>query len=174
MSMTIQQKRKRDMTITVIVVLVALSCLAVKRAYEGINGQLLPGYLPAAPQGNYAALDWGLLQQGTWDIGHGPQSPAALLHLNGTPARLSGHLLPLHTPGVSSQFFIAAKPRGCYFCNPPGVAEVVQVNIAGNKQIADTDYPVTVYGTFRVATKVNDPLGNLYVLDDAQVKMGRG
>jgi hypothetical protein len=85
---------------------------------------------------------------------------------------LSGYLLPLHTPGVSSQFFIAEQPRGCYFCNPPGVAEVVQINIAGGKQLEPTDRPVQVYGTFKLASGAPSDSA-LYMINDATLVLAR-
>jgi len=132
----------------------------------------LPGYVKAVPAGDFAQLDWTQLQQGQWDFKTKPVVPPAVLAQNGKPVTVRGYLLPLHTPGEASQFFVARNPRGCYFCSPPGVAEVVQVNVAGGKLLTPTDWPVSVFGTFKAATgQPGEDM--LYTIDDAQLKLGK-
>jgi hypothetical protein len=61
---------------------------------------------------------------------------------------------------------------GCPFCYPPGPAEVAQVNVAGGRMLDDTDWPVHVYGRFKVASGApTDSV--LYTVDDAQLMVTR-
>lgn len=50
-------------------------------------------------------------------------------------------------------------------------AEVVQINIANGKQVESTDWPVSVYGTLKVA---NDDLDDqvLYIINDVVMVAG--
>jgi len=156
--------------------LLALPLLALlilgKPLINALTPGNIPGYAKDPPSGNYAPLSWPLIQQGQWQYGQPPVVDYSLQQLDGRAVMLSGYLLPLHTPGVSSQFFIAEQPKGCYFCNPPGVAEVVQINVAGGKELQPTDRPVQVYGAFKVASGApTDSV--LYVINDATLMVAR-
>lgn len=152
---------------------VALFAVANAGFIKGlIFAPTLPGYVKTAPVGEFAPLDWKQLEQGQWNYRSKPIVPPAVLAQNGKPVVVRGYLLPLHTPGEASQFFVAKNPRGCYFCSPPGVAEVVQVNVAGGRLLTPTDWPVSVYGIFKAATgQPGEEM--LYTIDDAQLKIGK-
>ena len=125
-----------------------------------------PGYEEKPPSGQFQRLDWGALQAANWIYGHKPVLLDAVAALNGKPVTARGFLLPLHNPGRASQFFLSDKPGGCYFCNPPGVNSVVQLNLAGGKKLDICAASVDVYGTFHVATGApTDRV--LYWIDDA-------
>jgi len=167
--LTISQRRRRNTYFIIGIVGVgALIALAYAMGWLFV---LLPfnseGYLHNTPPGLFTKLDWKVLQRGQWDEGQDPIVPEALKPLAGKPVTLRGYLLPLH-PGKAPEFFLAPKPRGCYFCFPPGIAEVVKINMKAKQNLDITSLPVEAYGIFRVAA---DPgtRETLYALDDAQL-----
>lgn len=149
MALTRQERRSR-----VKVVLVVVGVLAAFLALQSnaLMHRCPPGYADKPPPGHFESLDWGLLYKGKWSYGHPPVLPPQVAALDGRLVSARGFLLPLHTPGKSSQFFISDRPRGCYFCNPPGVAEVVELNLAGGRELSLYSGIVTAYGIFHVAT----------------------
>lgn len=166
MALTIHQRRRRDTIIAVAAMCVILFALLGKTVVQAIIIPDMPGYAKQAPAGSFAPLPWDQLQQGKMQYGFSPEIPKSISALNGKPVLLRGFMLPLHKSGESSEFFIAAKQRGCAFCNPPGPADVVKIKIAGGKQMTPTDWPVKVYGKFRAATGAGKDEA-LYLIDDA-------
>ncbi|MEI6519386.1 MAG: DUF3299 domain-containing protein [bacterium] len=165
-----QKKRKRNILIAigVIVLLLVIWVMSDKDLMQLVIGPKLPGYSKHAPSGQYADIDWKNLQQGCWEYGKKPIVKPDIAQMSDKYVHVKGFMLPFHEAGPSSQFFIAGRPRGCYFCNPPGVAEIVQVNVANGKQLDLTDWPVSIYGTLKVATgKPDDKM--LYIIDNAVV-----
>lgn len=146
-----RQRRTRSLILLAAIAIVIL-WFSIGQRIMLVFGQGLPGYARQAPAGNYAQLDWKQLHKGDWDYGSKPSLTDSVKRLEGQLVTVHGFLLPLHVPGVSAQFFLSQSPGSCYFCNPPGVAEVVLVNIRGGQQITPTDWPVNVYGRLKVAT----------------------
>ncbi len=171
--LTFKQRRRRS-NITVACILVGAAFIATAKAL-GFLGILLPvsvpGYLNKPPAGQFAELDWTLLQKGRWDEDTPPAPLPPIKALSGQQVTLRHcFMLPLHQGGEADEFFVAPKPRGCYFCFPPGVAEVVHVKMANGKKIQPIDRPVTVFGTFTAATGVADSY--LYSIDNAIMMVG--
>ncbi|HEX2949944.1 MAG TPA: DUF3299 domain-containing protein [Armatimonadota bacterium] len=174
MTLTLQQQQRRNKHITFGAVIVILIAFAANPIWQAISGPKVPGYLKKAPAGHYTLVNWHNVQRGQWEYGKKPIVPQDVAKLQGKRVCIQGYLLPLHNPGVSSQFFIAPKPRGCYYCNPPGVSEVVQINIKDGKQLSppDWNWPVKAYGVFHVATgATNDQV--LYALNDSGLAIAR-
>jgi len=149
MALTRQERRSRVKVILIVVGVVGAFFALQSNA---LLHRLPPGYAAEPPPGHWESLNWEQLHKGTWRYGHPPVLPAEVAALDGKPASVRGFLLPLHTPGKSSQFFISDRPRGCYFCNPPGVAEVIELNLAGGRELSLYGGVVTAYGIFHVAT----------------------
>ena len=121
--------------------------------------------------GQYDPLDWNYLLKGV--VGPDKKSliiPTLVKNEDGKNVMAEGFLLPLHTGTESNEFYIAPKPRGCYFCYPPGPSEVIKFAIAGGEKIRQTDYRVYVYGKF-VAGAENE--GVMYKINDAFVTLWR-
>jgi hypothetical protein len=166
------KSRPRKSNLTLLALPLLLLLILGKPLYQALAPGDIPGYAKTAPTGDYTPLSWPLIQQGQWQYGQPPIVDNSIKQLDGRTVNLSGYLLPLHTPGVSSQFFIAEQPKGCYFCNPPGVAEVVQINVAGGKQLEPTDRAVQVYGALKVASGApTDSV--LYTINDATLMVAR-
>ena len=157
-----QQKRRRAITLGVIIAVISVAYVLIKPP---------AGYALRPPTGSYASIQWKALQAGQWRVKQKPVVVDAVRQLNGKPVVLKGFLIPLHTPSASSDFFFSERPRGCYFCNPPSISEVVQVTVHGGKEIPFTDLPVTVYGKLKVASGApTDDM--LYSIDDATLTAG--
>lgn len=165
-----RKKRQRNILIFIgaLFLLLVIWVMSDNDLMQFIIGPKLSGYTKHAPVGKYSYIDWKTLQQGRWEYGGKPVVKSEIVEMSDTFVHVKGFMLPFHEAGPSSQFFIAGKPRGCYFCNPPGVAEIVGVNVANGQKLNLTDWPVSVYGTLKVATgKPDDKM--LYIIDDAVV-----
>jgi len=167
MALTVlQRRRRRDTIITLCVAAVILLALFGKSIVQAVVLPDMPGYAKVPPGGNFVPLDWKVMKKGKWESNASPTAPAELLAQNGKMVVLKGFLLPLHQGSESSEFYIAENPRGCFFCNPPGMAEIAHVLVAGGTKVAPIDWPVKVYGKFKVATGKGDE-ATLYAIDDA-------
>lgn len=172
MAQTLQQRRKNNIFL-VVGILAALAVVGVvpllwKALYVP---DWRPGYLKAAPSAAYQLLSWGTLEQASWEGGGRPDVPADLQALEGTKVAIKGFLLPLHQRKRASEIYLAPKPRGCYVCQPPAINQVAMITIAGGKEVEQVPYPVTAYGTLRIATGL-DGEETLYMLDETQLLIG--
>jgi hypothetical protein len=125
-----------------------------------------PGYVDAATMSGAPDLNWDELYKGRWERKQKPSVPQNVASMDGQAVRVKGFMLPLHEPGDASEFFLAKSPGGCYFCNPPGVSEVVTAETEGGKKMSPTQMPVYAYGRLHVATGGPDDKA-LYVIDHA-------
>lgn len=149
-------------TAMVVVLLLGLVVYFLDRAPD------MPGYVKQAPQGEFVKLDWDELTRGKWDGGGKPACPASVMAANGKQVEVCGFITPFHEAGASAVMFVTGQPRGCYFCNPPGVSEVVMVKVKGGRKLDQATNSVNVYGKFKVA----DGSGkdeSLYVIEDAEL-----
>ena len=162
MAMSFQQRRKLSITIGV---LCAMG-IVVFIMWKPINDAFIApnGYAVRVPAGNFTPANWGDLMKASKQAGQKAVIPAQVNTLNGHAVVIHGYLLPLHSGVESNQFFLAPKPGNCYFCNPPGVGEAIEVNIADGKNLPLSDRPVSVYGKFRVTDGVRHAI---YIVDDA-------
>ncbi len=129
------------------------------------RGPVQRGYAARSPEGTSAALKWNDLHRGQWPAKGTPRVVPAIGDLAGKTVHLKGFMLPLHQAQEASEFFLAASPGGCYFCSPPGVADVVMATTVGRKKMSITDQPVEAFGTLRLAAGSQDQA--LYMIDDA-------
>lgn len=157
---------------TLLLIPLLLLVIGGKCWLDVVNAPVPTGYLCAPPPGEYARPKWDDLRAGKWTYRHRPTVVKSVAELDGKPVRIDGYLLPLHVAGLSSQFFISQRPRGCYFCNPPGIAEVVQVNIKDKRLMDITDDYVHVFGRLKIATGAPTDQ-TLYAVDDAVMGVSR-
>jgi hypothetical protein len=169
MALSRQEKRARNRNLMIIGgVIVVFLGMQSKSLVQALIAPPPAGYDKAAPPGEFTQLDWGPAQQARWVYGTKPKVPAEVAALEGKPVTARGFQLPLHAATQSAQWFLAPKPGGCFFCNPPSISEVVEVNMAKGKQIAPSNWQVDVYGTFHIAQgKPHESV--LYTIDDAHV-----
>ena len=169
MALSREEKKARKRTLLIIVgVVVLFVAMQSKSLVQAIVAPSPPGYDKTKPAGDYTPLDWDTLQKGAWTYGSKPRLAEGMAALEGKPVTVRGYMLPLHSAAVGGQWFFASKPRGCYFCNPPGISDVIEINMPKSKEIEPSTWQVDVYGTFHMAQgKPSDAL--LYWIDDAVV-----
>jgi hypothetical protein len=114
-------------------------------------------------------LNWDELMAGRWESGKQPLVPDSIARLDGQQVRLRGFAIPLHDAAESTCLFVAQMPRGCYFCQPPGIAEVVVVEIAGGRKMPLRDKPLRVRGVLRLGSGKDDDAA-LYTIVEAQAQ----
>lgn len=119
-----------------------------------------------------AVLRWEDLRRGTWERGSQPQIPGEVRRLEGRRVSLTGFVLPLHSATAASELFLAGNPGGCYFCSPPGIADVVMVKTAGGTPVALQPYPAVVRGRLTLARGSGCDTA-LYTLLEAEVTFCR-
>ncbi|MHB9129661.1 MAG: DUF3299 domain-containing protein [Armatimonadota bacterium] len=173
MATTWQQRRRRTMLLVLAVILGVIGFAMGPMLIEAYSVPHVQGYATDAPPGHFAPLDWDLLAQGDWSRDSVPVVPQRLRTLDNTPVMIKGFALPLHEAGEADTLFLAKYPRGCYFCNPPGIAEIAIVKVAGGKKVPLLNRPICVYGTFQAATGSEDDEG-LYTISDAVLVIKRG
>lgn len=144
--------RKRRARIKLLVSIAGLVAVFVLLQSESLLHRVPPGYLDKPPAGDFIALSWAELQRASWMPGHEPLVPKSVTELSGKAVKVRGFLLPLHSARRGSQFFLSNSPGGCYFCSPPGINSVIQLNLAGGKELDLISRAVGAYGVFHVAT----------------------
>ena len=153
------------------ILLVGLAKTAFETAVRPL-GNAPPGYGTCAPPGQWANLMWEDLVRGQWTPGKQPVLPTSASAMAGRRVKLAGSVLPLHQAAEASEFILARAPSGCYFCNPPGISEVVMIRHKGGRKLPPTDKPVFAYGVFRTATgRPDDQM--LYTIDDAIITLAQ-
>ena len=168
-----QQQRRLTMFFILAIVLTGLGFAIGPTVIEAYSVPHVQGYATEVPHGQFASLDWGLLAKVDWPRDSKPVMPEPVRALHGQPVTIKGFALPLHEAGEAETLFLAKYPCGCYFCNPPGIADVVVVKVTGGRKVPLLNRPVCVYGTFHAATGSEDDEG-LYAITDAVLVIKRG
>ena len=171
MALTLKQRRRRDSIIGLTLTAIIIGVFVVPAVLKAVVAPRIPGYLTHAPAGSYTELDWKLLSKGYWPNDDKPNIPADIKALDGKMVSVHACMIPFHSDFASSQWYLAEKPRMCYFCSPPGIAEVVEVHIANNNKLQLTDWPVRAYGRLKVATGA-EKNASLYTLENAVLVIG--
>ena len=165
-SVTMERKRRKK-TVGLIVGALVLVMFGKSLAQTIVYSGMPPpdGYSAKPPPEDYTEIKWDDLKKGKWPQQKSkPHVDDAIAALDGRRVHVKGFLLPLHTAGAAAEFFIAATPGGCYFCNPPGVADVVMAHTKDNSKMEATQLPVDVYGTLKLATGAPDDQA-LYLIE---------
>ncbi len=155
-----------------VIAVVALALLFGRTLLELVIVPQLDGYLSAPPAGVFTALEWPVLLQGDMPMDGPMVVPPRVRALDGQPVTVRGFCLPLHQGKSSAEFFLAPKPSGCYFCNPPGVSEVILITTADRRKVEMARRPIEVFGILRVATDAQSAQ-SLYAIDQAVLLMRR-
>ena len=168
-----QQRRRWTMFFILVILLGGIGITVGPTFIEAYSVPHVQGYATKAPAGHFTSVDWNLLAQGDWPRNSKPVMPDRLRVLDGQSVTIKGFALPLHEAGEAETLFLAKYPRGCYFCNPPGIADVVVVKVAGKRKVPLLNRPICVYGTFQAAKGSDDDEG-LYAVTDAELVIKRG
>lgn len=88
--------------------------------------------------------------------------------LDGVTVSVSGYMQPAKADEVS-EFVLTEFPVGCWFCDSPGLTQLVQVTTAGGKPVPQVRGMVTVTG--KLTLNRTDPERLLFAVTDAAVKL---
>ncbi len=129
-------------------------------------GAASPASSPAADE-----IDWAVLN--AYEYVEGLKNlPDAVKALEGKPVLLKGFLTPLYEFDDIHEFVLVANHMSCCFGMPAGISGQVQVKIAGEKGLPNTNEPLEVRGTFHVVeTKEQGYILSIYRIDDAKVRI---
>ena len=165
-TVTLERKRRKK-TVGLIIGALVLVMFGKSLAQTIVSSSKPPpeGYSATPPPEDCTEVKWDDLKKGKWNQKSKPHVADAIAALDGRRVHLKGFMLPLHTAGAASEFFIASSPGGCYFCNPPGVAEIAMARTRDGKKMEATQLPVDVYGKLTVATGGPDDQA-LYLLEN--------
>ena len=139
----------------------------------------LPRVVPGAPArakapqdvASQAELDWSVINvyeyvEGLKDL------PDAVKAIDGKPVVIRGYLTPLYEFDDIHEFVLVANHMSCCFGVPAGISGQVQVKIASETGLPNTNEPIEVRGTFRaVETKEQGYILSIYRIDDAKVRI---
>lgn len=164
-----QQRRKRAIFAGVIIGIAILSYVLAEPIKETFFG--IPGYVVSPPAGSFLSLPWVKLEAANWESGKKPIIPTEISTLAGKKVYISGFVYPMSEHYDSSErIYLAPKPSSCYFCTPPAVNQVIEVNTAGAKKIKVLDNrSIEIFGELRIAKNADDTA--LYYLDNAIVML---
>ncbi len=123
------------------------------------------------PVSNQSELDWSVIN--VYDYVEGLKNlPDAVKALDGKPVVMRGFLTPLYEFDDIHEFVLVANHMSCCFGVPAGISGQVQVKVAGEKGLPNTNEPLEVRGTFRaVETKEQGYILSIYRIDDAKVRI---
>ena len=107
-----------------------------------------------------------------------PEFPTQLSALAGKRVRITGFLAPYNDPRKLSKLLLCRFPSGCFFCNPPNIADVVFVRrVPRDPPIKLDGQSVAFEGTLHLwsndLAETNTARQFLFTLDDASVFTGR-
>lgn len=164
-----QQRRKRAIVAGIIIAIAILAFVLAEPIKETLYG--LPGFSVKAPSGSFVDLPWTQLEKASWDAGQIPVIPNIISKYAGKNVRISGFMYPMSEHYDSSErIYLAPKPSSCYFCTPPAVNEVIEVNTADAKKVKVLDNrSIVIFGKLRLAKNADDAA--LFYLDDAVVML---
>ena len=126
---------------------------------------------PAGALDDGDALDWSILT--AYEYADGLANlPESVKALDGKPVVLRGFLTPLYEFDDIHEFILVANHMSCCFGMPAGISGQIQVKIAGERGLPNTNEPLEVRGTFRVVeTKEQGYILSIFRVDDAKVRI---
>lgn len=164
-----QQKRKRAIIAGIIIAIAISAFVLAEPIKETLYG--LPGFSVKAPSGSFVEIPWTQLEKASWEAGGIPVIPDNVSKYAGKNVRISGFMYPMSEHYDNTErIYLAPKPSSCYFCTPPAVNEVIEVNTAKAKKVKVLDNrSIVIYGKFRLAKDAEDSA--LFYIDDAVVML---
>lgn len=104
--------------------------------------------------------------------------PSALSALDGKKVAIAGFMTPYESLDDMHQFLLMPSSGGCFFCQPPSLAQVLMVRqapqVGAPAKLPYVQAPVMVTATLRLYTKYSAHPGHkagfIFALDDAQVR----
>lgn len=124
--------------------------------------------LPAVDPDGINVLPWSVVTQTSLDRQYKPTFPRYLRELDGKKVTLSGFMQPVGGEPDQGVFLVIEYPVGCWYCEMPGMAAMIYVEMPQGRGQAFTRDPIQVTGTLKL--NANDPEDFLYAIRGATVK----
>ncbi len=129
------------------------------------------GYVKHPPTGQYISVNWDELAKGELLRTGKAIVPPEVANLDGKIVRISGFSQPLHHATAGSTLFITPKPGSCYYCSPPSMNGVVEVDMARGRSVELIGDHLYAFGKLKIASSTSDH--SLYTLQDAVLMVGQ-
>jgi hypothetical protein len=123
--------------------------------------------LPPVDLKGVNAVPWSVVTETILDREYRPTFGKYLQELDGKRVELTGYMQPLGDDLDVAAFLVIEYPVGCWYCEMPGIANIVLVEQPAGKTHHLTRGAVRVTG--RLSLNRNDPENFLYTLRDAKV-----
>jgi hypothetical protein len=124
---------------------------------------------PVDPKG-VNAIPWSVVTETILDREYRPTFGKYLQELDGKRVELTGYMQPLGDDLDVAAFLLIEYPVGCWYCEMPGIANIVLVEQPAGKTHHLTRGAVRVTG--RLSLNRGDPENFLYTVRDAKVVDG--
>jgi hypothetical protein len=121
---------------------------------------------PIDPKG-VNVIPWSVVTETLLDHDYRPTFGKYLKELDGKRVQLTGYMQPLGDDLEVGAFLLIEYPVGCWYCEMPGVANIVLVEQPAGKTRHVTRAAVRVTGTLHLNS--TDPENFLYTIRDAKV-----
>jgi tetratricopeptide (TPR) repeat protein len=121
---------------------------------------------PVDPKG-INAIPWSVVAETILDRDYRPTFGKYLKELDGKQVQLIGYMQPLGDDLEVAAFLFIEYPVGCWYCEMPGIANIVLVEQPAGKTRHLTRAAVRVTGVVRLNS--NDPENFLYTIKDAKI-----
>jgi hypothetical protein len=126
--------------------------------------------LPPVDAKGVNAIPWSVVTETILDRDYRPTFGKYLEELDGKRVQLTGYMQPLGDDLDVAAFLLIEYPVGCWYCEMPGIANIVLVDQPAGKTHHLTRGAVRVAG--RLSLNRNDPENFLYTVRDAKVVDG--
>jgi hypothetical protein len=113
------------------------------------------------------AIPWSVVSDTVIDRDYRPTFGAYLKELDGKRVELTGYMQPLGEELEVAAFLLIEYPVGCWYCEMPGLTNIVLVEQPPGKTRHLTRGAVRVTGQLRL--NATDPENFLYTIRDAKV-----
>jgi hypothetical protein len=110
---------------------------------------------------------------GDFEYEEGMKLPEEVLALDGKRVALSGYMDSMGELASIKEFVLSESVAGCCFGTPPGLNQLVLVNMKSKKGVAYSDDAIVVVGTLRVGElRDGEFVTSLFRLEATEVKPG--
>jgi tetratricopeptide (TPR) repeat protein len=137
------------------------------RSARPLMQQLDAAVLPAIDPKGINAIPWSVVTETVIDRDYRPSFGKYLKELDGKRVELTGYMQPLGDELEVGAFLLIEYPVGCWYCEMPGISNIVLVEQPAGKARHLTRGSVRITGKLRLNS--SDPENFLYCIGEAKV-----
>ncbi len=123
--------------------------------------------LPAIKPDGLNHLPWSVLSETKVARKFKPAFPKYLQELDGKRVTVDGYMQPLGEDLDCAAFIVVENPIGCWYCEMPGIANMLQVEMPAGKTFTYSRKRIRIEGTLML--NATDPENFLYTVTKAKV-----